>query len=204
MILAGTTLDQWITVRMENLLASPEGASNWIWAYGAVSLFLNLTYPLLGTLLVLSTVREGSVVLFLKKHFTQNVIEEMRAWGKTMAWSFLFLVPGLIRFLQYFFVPFVVSLNPAYEKGELDALEESRRLAKGRLLALFGIFLIFSVLAPAFLTIFDDWRLLWKTPVGAVSICFVELLLNLWFIHLLFQMYQRGAHHESPVSVERH
>lgn len=141
----GTTLDQWITMRMETLLMNTEGTSPWVWAYGALSLLLNLTYPLLGMLLVLSTLQTESILQFLKKHFQQNLIEEMRSWGKAMAWSLCFLLPGLIRFLQYFFVPFVVSLHPGYQRGEIDALSEARSLAKGKLVQLLGLFLAFSV-----------------------------------------------------------
>jgi hypothetical protein len=127
----------------------------------------------------------------------------MRSWGKAMAWSLCFLLPGLIRFLQYFFVPFV-SLHPGYQRGEIDALSEARSLAKGKLMRLLALFFAFSIAAPTVITMFDDWRVIWRTPIGALLICFVEMLLNLWFIQLLFKMYQRGVADESHVSMERH
>lgn len=200
----GTTLDQWITQRMEDLLMSSEGVGAGIWLYGAISLVISLTYPLAGTLLVLSVIKNESLPQFFKKHFQQNLIEEMRAWGIAMLWSLALVIPGLIRFLRYLFVPFVVTLDPAYERGEKDALKESLKLSRGRLLPLIGLFIGFSIFAPGLLTVADEWKMIWKTPVQALMICFVEMLLNLCLIHLLFHLYQRGvSHDESAVSMER-
>lgn len=200
----GTSLDQWITWKMESLIASPQGLSAWVWAYGAASMLLSLTYPLLGTLLVLSSVKKESLPVFIRRHFKQNLIEEMRAWGQCMLWFVLLILPGLVQFLRLLFVPLVVTLDSAYERGEKDALAESRRLSQGRLLPLLGLFCAFFLIAPGMLTLFDEWRLIWKTPVSALLICFVEMLLNLWFIHLLLHLYRKGAGYESLVSVEGH
>jgi hypothetical protein len=201
----GTTLDQLITIKMENLLMSPEGTSPLVWAYGALSLLLSLTYPLLGILLVISTLQADSLPVFLKKHFRFSLIEEMRSWGQAMMWSFLLLIPGLIRFLQFLLVPFIVCLDPAYQRGERDALVRARELVRGRtLLWMLLLFPIFSIIVPVFLTAFDEWKLIWKTPLSALLICLIEMLVNFCFIWILWKIYRGRTEHESHISMERH
>jgi hypothetical protein len=200
----GTTLDQWITSRMESLLLNPEGTSSLVWAYGSISLLLNLIYPLIGILLVISCWKDQPFFLFLKNDFGQNLKEQMRAWGQAMLWTFVLIIPGLIRLMQFSLVPFVVSLDPAYQRGEKDALKTARQLSQRQWGKLFFLFFIFNLVLPAILTLADEWSVLWKTPLPALIICFVEMLLNLCFILGLYKIFQRGTQHESPVPMEGH
>ncbi len=197
-----TGLDQWITGKMEILLAGREGLTASIWLLGLTSLSLSLIGPLLGILLALSAIRQESILFFLKQHFQQNLIEEMRVFGWTLLWFLLFILPGFVRMLRYLFVPFVVTLDPAYQRGEKDALQESLKISRGRLLKLLGLAALFFLILPALLTLLDQWRGLWQTPLPALGICLIEMLLNLCFIYLLLGLYQKGVAHESVVSME--
>ena len=183
---------------------NPAGASNWVWAWGAVSLLLNLLYPLVALLLALSQFRrpEGGFH-FLRSNLRLNLIEEMRAWGNSMLWSFLFLIPGLIRFLRYLLLPFVVCFDPQYLRGEQDALKRTREISRGQLWRLSLVFVFFAVVIPLFLSGLDEWKLVWNTPLPALGICFLEMIFNLFFILCLWKIYQRSAPHESTLSVER-
>lgn len=187
-------MDQWLTVKMESLLMNPHGTSPLVWLFGSFSLILSLTYPLAALFLILSTFQEKSIASFFRTFFEQGVIEQMRSWGKAMLWSFLFVIPGLIKFVQYLFVPFVVCFDSQYQQGQRDALKQSQALTKGKMFRLFLLFFAFTFFVPGTMTVFDEWKLLWKTPVPALFICFVEMLLNLWFIRILWKMYQRSAH----------
>jgi hypothetical protein len=200
----GTSLDQWITMKMESHLMNPNGTSSWVWAYGALSLILSLLYPLTALLLVLSTKAEKSPLAFLKQNFSQSLIENMRAWGSIMLWSLLFILPGIYKFLQYLFVPFIVCFDPAYQRGEKDILQASKAQSKGQLIILFLAFLLFSVSIPILMAAFDEWKLIWKTPVSALLICLVEMLLNLCFIQVIWKVYQRSLGYESSLSMARH
>lgn len=185
---------------------NPLGASNWVWALGALSLLLNLIYPLIALLIVLSQMsaaEELNGVSFLRRMFASNLIEEMRAWGNSMLWSFVFILPGLIRFLRYLLLPFVVCFDPLYQIGQRDALKRARDLSRGSLGKLLLVFCFFAVIFPLLLSSLDEWKLVWNTPLPALGICLLEMLLNICFILCLWKIYQRSLSHESSLSVER-
>jgi len=196
--LISSSLDQVITDQMQAQLMSPQGASPTVWLWGIASIVLNLGAPLLGLLMILSVLSktsQSSWWKFLFYNLNQNLIEALRAWGKTLSWSFALILPGLIRFFQYMFVPFVVCFDREYQAGHKDALSTSRDLARGRLLSLVSLFIVFSIVIPLILTSFDSSQVLWRTPISACLLCFVEMLANICFIVALSQIYvtQTGA-----------
>ncbi|MEZ0391319.1 MAG: hypothetical protein ACAH59_03825 [Pseudobdellovibrionaceae bacterium] len=202
--LIGTSLDQWITMKMESMLMAPQGTSPLVWLYGAFSLLLSLMYPLASSLVALSGSTQESPLRFLKRFFEQSLIEQMRSWGSIMLWSFLLILPGLYRFLQLLFVPFVVCFDSIYQVGDRDALQTSRALAKGQLLKLLVLFFLFSIFIPGVFTVFDEWKMIWKTPVSALFICLLEMLVQFCFIQILWRLFIRRMKHESSLSMERH
>lgn len=187
----GTTADQWVTLKLEDQLMAPDGTGPLIWWFGSLSIILNLIYPMVTLLISLSAMSSEKITLFLKQHGNQTLIEQMRAWGKSMLWSLLFILPGLIQFFRFVFVPFIVCFDPEYKNGTIDALEKSKTLSKGKLLPIVGLFALFAVALPALLTAVDDYKVLWKTPLGALAICFIEMTLNFCFIWILWRMYQK-------------
>jgi hypothetical protein len=189
----GAVMDQWITGRMEDMLLNPTGTSRLIWLYGGFSMMWSLLYPLMGLLLILWTVQSRPFLTFWSESFPQAMIEIMRSWGKSMTWSFLFIIPGLIRFIQYLFVPLIVCLDPQYGEGRREALEHSRALSKGQLARLAGFFVLTTMLVPGLLTSFDEWKIFSVHPASALGISAFEMLLNLGFSLWLFRIYQRSS-----------
>jgi len=200
----GSSSDQWITSLMESELLSPQGASGWIWFYGLLSLTLNLLYPLLTTLVVLSGLQGQKIIPFIRQFSEAAVIEQMRAWGKSMAWAFLLIIPGLIRLLGYLLVPFVVCLNPDYQRGQIDALSESRKIFRRSPWKITFLFVLIAGVVPTLMTSFDEYKVLWKTPAPAFALCVVEMLLNICFIWGLWTLYRKGSTDEPAISMERH
>lgn len=191
--LSGSILDQVITMKMEAQLSSHSGAGASLWFFGAAALVTNLLYPLFFMLTAIAGLSEQSVSGLLKKSANQAIIEEMRAWGKAMLWSLFLIIPGIIQFIRLIFVSFVVTLDPEYDKGSIDALEKSKEIARGKWGRIFALFVMFSVFVPALMTSFDEYKLLWKTPLSALFICFVEMILNLCFILGLWKLYHLGS-----------
>ena len=187
----GSTADQWVTLKMEDQLMNVHGTGPLIWWFGGLSVILNLLYPLLTLLIILSALGSEKPLGFLQRFGNQTLIEQMRSWGKAMNWSLLFIIPGLIQFFRFVFVPFVVCFDPEYQTGTVDALEKSKTLARGKLLPIIGLFLLFAVIFPILLVAVDDYKLVWKTPLPALFICFVEMLLNFCFIWILWRIYQK-------------
>lgn len=69
-------------------------------------------------------------------------VEGLRMTAYVILWSVAFVIPGIYKQVRYLFVPFVVLLDPHYQKGEVDALERSAELTKGVFGWLLGLFLI--------------------------------------------------------------
>ncbi|MGZ5279030.1 MAG: hypothetical protein ACXWC9_03760, partial [Pseudobdellovibrionaceae bacterium] len=75
---------------------------------------------------------------------------------------------------------------------------------KGFLSRLLGVFLLSSILVPALMTMFDEWKIFSYHPVSASFICVFEMLVNMTFSLWLWKIYQRSVQSESSVSVEGH
>jgi hypothetical protein len=211
-ILLGITVlslltDQWLTGQMESLLSDPEGTSNKIWLYGFLSLVLSLLYPLSTLALTIASLNSENVWGFLGKNLGFLIKEQLRAWGQVMLWSLLLILPGIYKFIQLMLVPFVVCLDPAYAQGKTDALKTAKLISQGQRLKLLGLLALFVVIFPVLITLADEYRSFFRTPLSALLICFVEMLLNLSFALLLWTIFRRSFHaqpHESDLSVERY
>jgi len=66
-----------------------------------------------------------------RKYFKYILIESARVAAWIMLGLLLFVIPALIWSVRLFWVLYIVQFDPAYEKGEIDALERSRQLTKG-------------------------------------------------------------------------
>ena len=172
---------------------SPTGAGKLIWFYAALSILWGLFLPLIELVLIISVLQPHPILEFWRRSFSLSLIELMRAWGKSMMWSFLFIIPGVVRFVQYLFVPFVVCLDPLYQLGERDALAQSRKLSRGRMGRLFFFFFLSAIVVPALLTVVDEWRPFVTHPVSAFLICILQMIINLTFSFWLWKIYQRSA-----------
>jgi len=125
------------------------------------------------------------------KDFELVVIESLRAWGSTFLWTLLLIIPGIIKWLAYFFVPYVVLFSKKYSLGQVDALKHSQKIffhAWGKLIL---ILFFFSFLFPlvSFFT-FDGYRKIWETPVfslAAASFDFLVIGIGLFLSFTVFK-----------------
>jgi hypothetical protein len=185
MILGGG-LDQWLTERMQKILSDPDGLSNWIWAYGFASVVVSMVFPMITLLWIVNKKTTLSGI-------TQLLIESLRAWGKAMTWGFLLIIPGVIQWLKLSFVPFVTLESQTYARGEIDALETSRKLSKGHLWHITGLMMLFSVLLPLLLTTWDEERMIWNTPLASLTLTLIETVFTILFFLILRRLYQAAA-----------
>lgn len=191
-----TSLDQLLTINTEAAMRSPQGANGWIWAYGLSSLVIGIIFPILGILVVIygaktSEVSEQGLWDFLQLHVNQLCIEILRSWGKTLLWSLLFILPGLWKYFEYTMVPFVVTMSKAYEQGEEDSLLASKRMVHSQLLKILAIILVFHLFFPSILTVlFDEYRLVWHTPVQALALTLIDVYLFIFSTQLLIGVFE--------------
>lgn len=173
--------------QIEIVIQAPTGLSNMIWFWGALSLSTSLFFPLLLSMLCchsLTTV-EVNASRFLKNKFELGLIETLRAWGKTFAWCFVFIIPGLIKYTYYLLAPFVVMFSKKYADGEVDALEHSKTISKAfwwRLNLWLAVFYMVIPLATS--ALLDEKKVFANHPVTAVMSVLMETVL-LYAFHFL-------------------
>lgn len=196
LVTAQSSLDHWITGQMQNFLADPQGTSPMIYLYALFSIICALMFSSLLTVMVVSALQKNWVDA--TENLNQVLIETLRSWGRIIKWSFLLILPGMVKLLRLSFVPFVVLLSPAYKKGTVDALDESEKLAHGELFSLLIVFVVMTGILPIVLTSFDEFKIIWRTPVASLLYHLVEAILAVIFCLWLLRIYRRRAAEENP------
>lgn len=196
---ATTLLDQTLSDLVQSELMNPKGTSGLIWVYGILSFITGILGPVAVSFLALCAWRLPSQNIkdAAGAHLSYLIKEEIRVLGKSIVWSLLLIIPGLIRFFLSAFVPYVVMLDQKYQLGQVDALNTSSQFVKkvwGRLL---GLFVVFGVLIPLLMTAFDEWRPLLRQPATGMMLLFVELTLLVIFQWLILKTWERA--HEPHV-----
>lgn len=186
-------LDQTLTGVLEKLFRSHDGAPPWVWGVAMLSVMLNMLAPLVLAFCLLGLFKTQKSI----KDFEQMVIESLRAWGSTFLWTLLLIIPGIIKWLAYFFVPYVVLFSKKYSLGEVDALKHSQIIffkSWGKLLlVLFFFSLIFPLVS---FSVFDGYRRIWETPAFSLLASifdFVVMSLGLFLSFVIFKRSLKGV-----------
>jgi hypothetical protein len=187
-----TLIEQILTSKIEIELGSMDGASLWLWIYGGLSVVLSLVQPSVLILVCISSLRTTDDQTSYFTELSCLVKESLRATGAAIWWGFLLIIPGLIRFLQFSFVPFVVFLDPEYRAGKKDALKESTRRVNQRFVQVLGILVLFTVLIPLGLSSLDEWSLLLRHPLSGLALCALDVAVSLFSFLLLFQQWEKS------------
>lgn len=98
-------------------------------------------------------------------------------------------------------VPFVVTGSQRYDEGKIDALQASAGVFRKHWFKITGILILFHLFIPLILTsLFDSYRLLWKTPVPSLVLNLLDTYLLIISTQLLFNVFQDEVkRHESHV-----
>lgn len=191
-LLISTWIDQLLNKQIEDVIRAATGLSNMIWFWGALSLATSLFFPLLLSLLCCHALTnpQASVTDFLKNKFELGLIETLRAWGKTFAWCFVFIIPGLVKYTYYLLAPFVVMFSRKYEIGEVDALEHSKTISL-RFWWRLNIWLtVFYMLLPlATSSLLDERRLFSTNPFSAIFCVVFETVLVFSFHFFILKLF---------------
>jgi hypothetical protein len=204
-----TSLDQLLTINIDEALRNPNGATSLVWFYGFFSLIFGIVFPILGILVVVygattADANERGLASFIGHHMNSLSIETLRSWGKTLMWSLVLVLPGIWKFIEYTMLPFVVTLSAPYLRGEEDALQASARVVRRHLPKVCAVLLVFHLVLPGVLTVFfDDYRLVWHTPVAALALTLVDVVLFIVSTQLLLSLFEKEtpeiAHAETHV-----
>lgn len=195
LVVISSSVDHFLTFEVEKAMTHPQGVQPEVFVFGGLSVILGLLFPVLISLTaiygLLKTKNQSlEIGEFFGKFSSQTFIENLRSWGKILTWGLLLILPGIWKVLQYCFVTFVVTCSKAYDDGNVDALQHSAQVFKKHKLKTLGIMFSFTILIPIFMTtLFDGYKLLWKTPIASLLLS----ALNVYFIiistHLLFNIF---------------
>jgi hypothetical protein len=200
-----TSIDQLLTINIDESLRSPTGALGTVWVLGFFSLVLGIIFPILGILVVLygaktADTSERGLWQYIQKFFNQVSIEILRSWGKTLLWSLLLLIPGIWKYVQYTLIPFVVTLSKPYDRGELDALQFSAKIVRHHLGKVLCILVVFHFFIPSLMTVlFDDYRLVWSTPLSALFLTLIDVYFFIFSTQLLLMVFEQDNTDLNPV-----
>ena len=197
---ATALVEQYLTHSMERELSSMSGASPYVWVYGAASILMSILSPIVASLLILAALLPASVITSLKRHAEFLCKETFRAAGKSMGWGILLIIPGIIRFLQFSFVPYIVMLDPDYREGRKDALKESTLLVNRRFAWVLGIIFLFGIILPFLTTFFDEYALFEDHPFYAILLAGLDGLLTIISILMLLKQWEKS--HGTHVQLE--
>ncbi|HEX7673974.1 MAG TPA: hypothetical protein VF412_07380 [Bdellovibrio sp.] len=205
LVVVSNNIDQYLNMEVETALQNPLGASSQVYFFGFLSIVSSVIFPVLlmsTALFALAKTESGkSLTIFLGHYINQIFIETLRAWGKTLMWSLLFIVPGIWKYLELILVPFVVTSSDRYNAGEVDALKASSYVFRQHWFKILGIIIFFHLFIPLVLTsFFDSYRLIWKTPIASLVLSLIDTYIILVSTQLLFNVFQSEVRkHDSHV-----
>ncbi len=137
-------------------------------------------------------IRPSDYQASLSQHFNQILIEQVRALAAVLWRVPLLILPALGEYIRLVFVPLVVILNGSYERGETDALQESRALCRGRFWML-TLFIGTSLFAPWLMQSFlhgDSGEMIWENPIGVGFGWLVTLFFNVFTSAFLWAIFR--------------
>jgi hypothetical protein len=120
--------------------------------------------------------------------------ENLKAIGSASLWMFLFVIPGLIRWIQYSLLPLIIFINPEYQNGEREALSFSRTLIKKLSWKFYFFWILFNCIIPLILSIFGgEFESFRETPLSAILLSSIQgLVFWLWML-CLWDFYDRSC-----------
>ena len=115
--------------------------------YGVGTIFIGLPLLVGMTYFFINLVRQDKIQfedLFegFRTNFIENVFTVLLMQVYIVLWSFLFIIPGIIKSFSYAMVPFIMA-DPKYTLKYDEAITESRNMMDGRKMDLFILYLSF-------------------------------------------------------------
>lgn len=196
LVIISSNIDQFLTLQIEQALQDPEGTQKRIYLIGFISLLCSILFPIILTTTALYALDSlnalnQSLKAFYKRHLQQLLIEMLRAWGKVLLWSLVFILPGVWKYIQFSLVPFAVTSSRRYDEGNIDALTLSKHIVTKNLGKILGILILFHIFIPLILAgLFNAYRPIWKVPLGSLILSALDTYLLLISTHLLYKIFK--------------
>lgn len=185
--------------RLQDILQSHDGIGHEIWFLASFQIILSI----LGEALVFLALFSGLFHSRISKTLAQTkfsellnqlLIEICRSWGHVLRGFLLFLIPGFLRMIKLFFVPYIILSSSRYWRGEIDVLEESKKITQGLPFSAWTLVLSLKIIFPLILGLYTDGNeQIWITPLATLIGVVLEFLLALITVYLVFQVFDRES-----------
>lgn len=195
-VVLGGFIEQWIADHIQAQLSSSPGVR--LYLFGFLSLIFSLFYPAFLAFLMGKGLMKGfSVHPTLKSRaveLNQLMIETTRSWGQVLGYFLLLIIPGLIRYLQCIFVPFVVLFSKEYAQGRRDALKRSTEIFHKNLFRTLLILMVFQLVLPMTVAaVFQGQRSYFESPMTALAVAGIDTFILLLLFQGLFLIFQKES-----------
>ena len=180
-----------ITRHVEHLISSKDGLTGMIWVWAGLSLLSTILFPLLTALLCSFCIikSDKGIPDFFSENLELSLIETLRSWGKAFLWTFVFIIPGIKKFINYTLTPYVVFFSKRYKAGEVDALAYSTQITKKYWKAVnLWITFYFVVVPLIFYVLFEDYRLFSAYPIAATGLVLLKTIMEYLFNFSMLQI----------------
>lgn len=199
LVVLGGLSEQWIARQIQNQLAGAPGA--WLYLYGFFSLIFSLLFPSLLALILgfglKKSFRIQKGLVSPQAEMNQLLIETTRSWGQILGSLLLLIVPGLIRYLQLIFVPYVVLFSKEYSQGRRDALRRSSEIFHKNLFRTLAVLVVLQLFLPALISaVFQEHKSYLDHPFSALAIAGIDTLVVLFLGQGLFLIFQKESEGE--------
>lgn len=196
--------DQWLLNSTHQAMMAEHGVQGKVWMFAGLSIVSSVLAPMVATLIVFAGWQRSdtNILSYFSKHLGDLVREQLRAFGSVLMWSFLLIIPGLVRFFEMSLLPWVVCFDAEYGQGRRDALKESRRVFYKVWPRLSLLLLVFWMILPLGMTMLDAFRSYSDSPVTAFGLSLVDVFLFLLFQYLLYKLWEKA--HGADIQVAGH
>jgi hypothetical protein len=160
---------------------------------------LTLLYSTLGVIIVnqvasdVEKKEKTPLLSSLQTNFKFAMIESLRALAPIMVRWLLLIIPGIIESVRLYWLIYVVQFDEGYKKGEVDALERSRALVKGRVLKAMGV-LLFVFALGMLPRLMGREDMLLTSPLRLAAVIFASVSLEVFGDIVLYRYYLRLTH----------
>jgi hypothetical protein len=208
-----TLTEQILTRKVESLISSKDGLSSMIWVYVGISLASAIFFPLITAMLASFSILKESLKTknpqisaggFIADKIELSLIETLRAWGTAFLWCFVFILPGVWKFIAFILTPYVVMFSKKYQEGTVDALDYSSKICKAYFKRVNWWLTVFYLFVPVVLYfVGEPYRLIMKTPATATVLVFVRTVVEYLFHYYMIQVFIDfiNEHEAAPTTV---
>ena len=152
--------------------------------------FLFIWIETIGFLILLQPFNPQTENIMMPTKIADFTREWLRSVGNASLWMFVFIIPGIMRWVDYTLLPFVCFFDSQYQSGQVDALDRCRSLAKGMRLKLWLLWLGLGVALPLITTsLFSEYGSLLETPISALLLIAFNACIQTFVLNLLWRLF---------------